>query len=183
MLDADRNRMLMEVGAGTPMGEVMRRYWHPIAAETEFSDKNTKPVRLLGENLVLYKDLSGTYGLLDRHCPHRRADLSYGYVEQHGLRCNYHGWLFGENGACLAQHFDDAGVVVEDVGLHRGRAPRGPRPRRGTSAPRRRGPPPRAPRRSSRSPCRPRTARPCRDTCSRSRRPCRDGRSCRYGPS
>lgn len=110
MLDAERNRMLMEVGAGKPMGEVLRRYWHPIAAESEFSDKNTKSVRLLGENLVLYKDLGGTYGLLDRHCPHRRADLSYGYVEQDGLRCNYHGWLFGADGKCRAQPYED----VED---------------------------------------------------------------------
>ena len=110
MLDAERNRLLMEVGAGTPMGEVMRRYWHPVAAESEFADKNTKPIRLLGENLVLYKDLSGTYGLLDRHCPHRRADLSYGYVERTGLRCNYHGWLFGADGSCLAQPYED----VED---------------------------------------------------------------------
>ena len=110
MLDQDRSLSLMQVGAGTPMGELLRRYWTPIAAVSEFDDKNTKPVRLFGENLVLYKDLSGTWGMLDRHCPHRRADLSYGYVEKHGLRCNYHGWLFGETGACLAQPYED----VED---------------------------------------------------------------------
>ena len=110
MLDEERSMQLMRVGAGTPMGELLRRYWHPIAAASEFADKNTKPIRLLGENLVMYKDLSGTYGVLDRHCPHRRADLSYGYVEEHGLRCNYHGWLFGETGKCLAQPYED----VED---------------------------------------------------------------------
>ena len=61
----------------------------------------------MGEDLVLYKDLGGNYGLLDRHCPHRRADLSYGYVEECGLRCNYHGWLYDEDGSCLAQPYED----------------------------------------------------------------------------
>ena len=56
----------------------------------------------MGEDLVLYKDTSGTYGLIDRHCPHRRADMSYGFVEECGLRCNYHGWLFDETGRCTA---------------------------------------------------------------------------------
>ena len=61
----------------------------------------------MGEDLVLYKDLGGRYGLLDRHCRHRRADLSYGYVEECGLRCNYHGWLYGADGSCLAQPYED----------------------------------------------------------------------------
>ncbi|NQV55045.1 MAG: Rieske 2Fe-2S domain-containing protein, partial [Rhodospirillales bacterium] len=107
MLEEDRNRRLMEVGPGTPMGDLMRRYWHPIAAASEFEEIETKPVRLMGEDLVLYKDKSGTYGLIDRHCPHRRADLSYGFVEECGLRCNYHGWLFDEVGDCLHQPYED----------------------------------------------------------------------------
>ena len=82
------------------MGELLRRYWMPIAAVAELDDQPTKPVRLMGEDLVLYRDGSGTYGLIDRHCPHRRADLSYGFVEECGLRCNYHGWLFDETGRC-----------------------------------------------------------------------------------
>ena len=61
----------------------------------------------MGEDLVLYKDLGGKYGLLDRHCRHRRADLSYGYVEKCGLRCNYHGWLYDADGSCLAQPYED----------------------------------------------------------------------------
>ena len=64
-------------------------------------------MRLLGEDLVLYKDLGGHWGLVDRHCPHRRADLSYGYVEACGLRCNYHGWLYDQAGRCLAQPYED----------------------------------------------------------------------------
>ena len=89
------------------MGGLLRRYWMPIAAVSEFDDKSIKPVRLLGENLTLYKDLSGTYGLVDRHCPHRRADLAYGFVEQCGIRCNYHGWLFDQDGRCTEQPYED----------------------------------------------------------------------------
>jgi 5,5'-dehydrodivanillate O-demethylase oxygenase subunit len=107
MLEQERNDMLMDVGAETPMGKLLRRYWMPIGAASEFEDKTTKPVRLMGEDLVLYKDKSGTFGLIDRHCPHRRADLSYGYVEECGLRCNYHGWLFDEKGDCIGQPYED----------------------------------------------------------------------------
>ncbi len=107
MLTEEKNRLLTQVGPGTPMGELLRRYWMPIAAVSEFETKELKPVRLLGEDLVLYKDRSGTFGLVDRHCPHRRADLSYGFTETCGLRCNYHGWLFDESGACIEQPFDD----------------------------------------------------------------------------
>jgi 5,5'-dehydrodivanillate O-demethylase len=89
------------------MGGLLRRYWMPIAAVSEFDDKSIKPVRLLGENLTLYKDLSGTYGLVDRQCAHRRADLAYGFVEQCGLRCNYHGWLYDEAGRCTEQPYED----------------------------------------------------------------------------
>jgi 5,5'-dehydrodivanillate O-demethylase len=107
MVDAARNLILTEVGDGTAMGGLLRRYWWPIAGESELAAQATRPVRLLGEDLVLYKDLSGTYGLVDRHCPHRRADLSYGYVEDCGLRCNYHGWLYDETGQCIAQPYED----------------------------------------------------------------------------
>jgi 5,5'-dehydrodivanillate O-demethylase oxygenase subunit len=107
MLSDARNRLLTEVGPDKPMGVLLRRYWHPIAAVAELDDTPTKPIRLLGEDLVLYKDLSGQYGLLERRCPHRSADLSYGIVETCGLRCNYHGWRFDASGACLEQPFDD----------------------------------------------------------------------------
>ncbi len=103
----DRWGLLTATGAGTPMGELLRRYWWPIAGASEFDRPGAKPVRLMGEDLVLYKDLGGTYGLLDRHCRHRRADLSYGYVEECGLRCNYHGWLYDEAGRCRAQPYED----------------------------------------------------------------------------
>ncbi|HWW64526.1 MAG TPA: aromatic ring-hydroxylating dioxygenase subunit alpha [Sphingomonadaceae bacterium] len=107
MLAQEQNDMLTRVGPGTPMGNLLRRYWQPIAGVSELDDKSTKKVRLMGEDLVLYKDLSGNFGLVDRHCPHRRADLSYGFVEECGLRCNYHGWLFGADGSCLEQPYED----------------------------------------------------------------------------
>ncbi len=106
MLEPDKNRLLTQVGPGTPMGDLMRRYWHPIAAMAEFDETPVKAVRLMGEDLTVYRDLSGTYGLIDRHCPHRRADLSYGFVEKCGLRCNYHGWAFDETGQCIEQPFE-----------------------------------------------------------------------------
>jgi 5,5'-dehydrodivanillate O-demethylase oxygenase subunit len=107
MLSEADNRKLTEIEPGTPMGDLLRCYWHPVAGIAEFKDKSVKAIRLFGEDLVLYKDLSGTYGLIDRQCPHRRADLSYGFVEQCGLRCNYHGWKYDERGACVEQPFDD----------------------------------------------------------------------------
>jgi 5,5'-dehydrodivanillate O-demethylase oxygenase subunit len=107
MLDASKNQLLTQVGRGTPMGDLLRRYWMPIAAASEFDTQPIKPVRVMGEDLTLYKDRSGAYGLVDRHCPHRRADLSYGFIEECGLRCNYHGWLFDEKGRCTEQPYED----------------------------------------------------------------------------
>lgn len=89
------------------MGELLRCYWHPLAAVAELDDRPTKPVKVLGEDLVLYKDRGGQYGLIDRRCPHRGFDLCYGLVEDVGLRCPYHGWRFDEQGSCLEQPFED----------------------------------------------------------------------------
>ena len=89
------------------MGSLLRRYWMPIAAVSELENTPVKPVRLLGEDLTLYRDLGGNFGLIDRRCPHRRADLSYGFVEAEGLRCNYHGWLFDQSGRCTEQPYED----------------------------------------------------------------------------
>lgn len=107
MLSEEQNRTLTEVGAGTRMGELLRRYWMPIAAVAELDDQPIKPVRLMGEDLVLYKDAMGQYGLVDRHCGHRRADLSCGWIEDRGLRCHYHGWLWDHTGRCLQQPFEE----------------------------------------------------------------------------
>lgn len=107
MLSKERNELLTRVGPGTAMGDYLRRYWIPIAGASEFDTRETKAVRLMCEDLVLYKDQSGTFGLVDRQCPHRRADLSYGFVEKTGIRCNYHGWLMNEKGDCIEQPYED----------------------------------------------------------------------------
>lgn len=106
MLTEEKNRLITQTGPGTPGGEMLRRHWHPIGAVDELDRSAVKAVRLLGENLVLYKDLSGNYGLVDRQCPHRRADLSYGMVEDNGIRCNYHGWCFDNSGQCVEQPYE-----------------------------------------------------------------------------
>jgi 5,5'-dehydrodivanillate O-demethylase len=107
MLDEAKNRLLTEVGPGMPMGNLLRRYWMPIAGASEFENESIKPIRLMGEDLTLYKDSSGTFGLVDRHCPHRSADMSYGIVENCGLRCSYHGWRFDQHGRCVEQPYED----------------------------------------------------------------------------
>src|SRR2546425_985928 len=84
----------------------MRRFWHPVAAVSQMKDKYTRTVRILGEDLILYKDLSGTYGLVDNFCPHRRMSMLYGVPEENGLRCAYHGWLYSETGQCLEQPYE-----------------------------------------------------------------------------
>jgi 5,5'-dehydrodivanillate O-demethylase len=104
MLTAEQNDMLTRVGAGTPCGDMMRRYWHPIAAVSELTGlKWNKRVRLLGEDLVLYRDKQGRMGLIAEQCPHRRASLAYGIPTNDGIRCPYHGWEFGHQGQCLSQ--------------------------------------------------------------------------------
>jgi 5,5'-dehydrodivanillate O-demethylase len=107
MLTAARNDMLTRVGPGTPMGNLLRRYWMPIGGASELAVNRVKPMRLLGEDLALYKDLGGNYGLVARHCSHRGADLSCGTVEETGLRCFYHGWKFDRSGACVEQPYED----------------------------------------------------------------------------
>jgi 5,5'-dehydrodivanillate O-demethylase oxygenase subunit len=107
MLSREENETLTQVAAGTPGGDLWRRYWHPIAAATELDARPTKAIRLLGEDLVLYKDKSGTYGLIDRRCAHRRVDLATcSVVEEHGLRCGYHGWCFNKKGECIEQPYE-----------------------------------------------------------------------------
>ena len=103
MLTAEQNEMLTRVGAGTPMGDLMRRYWQPVAAASELDKAWTKRVRLLGEDLVLFRDRQGRRGLIAEFCPHRRASLVHGIPTQDGIRCPYHGWEFARDGACLDQ--------------------------------------------------------------------------------
>ena len=95
MLTSEENQLLTQVGPGTPCGELLRRYWHPISVATEINEENpTKFVRVLGEDLVIFKDKSGNWGLLADKCSHRNASLVYGRVEERGISCAYHGWLY-----------------------------------------------------------------------------------------
>ncbi|MDA0799680.1 MAG: Rieske 2Fe-2S domain-containing protein [Chloroflexi bacterium] len=115
MLTQAQNDRLTRVGPGTPMGTLMRRYWHPIAGSSELSEENpTKEVRLLGEDLVLFRSTAGQIGLIEPSCPHRKANLSYGVPEPEGIRCAYHGWLFDENGNCVDQPSEPAGSRFKD---------------------------------------------------------------------
>ncbi len=107
MISKEDNERWTQVKSGTPVGELLRRYWYPIAAVSELARHPTKFVKLLGEELVLFKDSQGKLGLLDAYCPHRRANLVYGMAEDDGIRCPYHGWKFDHAGRCLEQPFDE----------------------------------------------------------------------------
>ncbi len=115
MLTQEENELLTRVGPGTPAGELMRRYWQPAALSAELPPGGAPiPVRLFGEDLVLFRDDEGKPGLLGLHCSHRGADLSYGRVEDGGLRCIYHGWLYDRNGRCLEQPGEPAGSTFHE---------------------------------------------------------------------
>jgi phthalate 4,5-dioxygenase oxygenase subunit len=103
MLPLEENELLTRVGPGTPMGSTLRRYWIPALLAWELPEPDCPPVRvrLLGEDLVAFRDTSGRLGLLDEYCPHRGASLFFGRNEECGLRCVYHGWKFDVDGRCL----------------------------------------------------------------------------------
>lgn len=105
MLTREENELVTRTGAGTPMGETMRRYWIPTLLSSELPEPDCPPVRvqLLGEPLVGFRDTEGRIGLLDEFCPHRRASLWMGRNEESGLRCIYHGWKFDVAGTCVDQ--------------------------------------------------------------------------------
>ena len=104
MLSKERNRVLTRVGPGTPMGNLMRRYWLPAVLSSELDGPDTGPIRLrlLGEDLVAFRDTEGRVGILEALCPHRRSPLYFGRNEESGLTCIYHGWKFSVDGVCLA---------------------------------------------------------------------------------
>jgi phthalate 4,5-dioxygenase len=103
MLSEEDNQLLTRITPGTPMGELMRRFWIPALLAEEVAERDGKPARvlLLGERLVAFRDTEGRVGLLEEQCPHRRASLALGANECGGIRCLYHGWKFDVNGNCL----------------------------------------------------------------------------------
>src|SRR5262245_45340917 len=94
------NARLTEVGRGTPMGELLRRYWHPVGLGDD-AGVTPRPVKILGEELILFRDGQGQPGLVYPRCCHRGTTLYYGKIEERGIRCCYHGWLFDVEGRCL----------------------------------------------------------------------------------
>ena len=119
-MQAEQNELLTRIGPGTACGDLMRRYWQPAALVDEFdpaldprmADRPVKAVRLLGQDLVLFRDGRGAFGLLDRDCPHRGADLSFGRHESDGLRCPFHGWKFAVDGRCLETPAEPTGSTL-----------------------------------------------------------------------
>jgi phthalate 4,5-dioxygenase len=103
MLSREDNEVLTRIGPGTPMGEVMRRYWQPAVISSEIAERDGAPVRvrLLGEDLIAFRDTQGRVGILGANCPHRGAPLYFGRNEDSGIRCIYHGWKFDVEGRCL----------------------------------------------------------------------------------
>jgi len=103
----EQNDRLTQVGPGTPMGNLLRRYWQPIAAAIELDEDPVRKVRFLGEDLTLYRSAAGEYGLITDRCPHRCMALEFGLPDEKGLRCPYHGWVFNAAGQCVEQPFEE----------------------------------------------------------------------------
>ena len=119
-MNREHNELITRIGPGTACGALMRHYWQPVALLDEFDSRLApsmalrpiKPVRLLGQDLVLFRDGQGRFGLLDRDCPHRGADLAFGRHEPEGLRCPFHGWKFAVDGECLETPAEGAGSTL-----------------------------------------------------------------------
>lgn len=103
MLATEQNERITRVSLGTPMGDLLARYWHPVATTGELHDNPVKPVKLLGVPLTLFQDRQGKLGLLEQRCAHRRVDLKWGIPAENGLRCAYHGWTYDSTGQCIDQ--------------------------------------------------------------------------------
>ena len=103
----EQNEQLTQVGPHTPMGNLLRCYWQVIGTVFELEQEPVQKVRLLGEDMTLFRTEAGEYGLIDDVCPHRCISLEYGIPQENGLRCAYHGWLFDPQGRCLEQPFEE----------------------------------------------------------------------------
>src|ERR1019366_508801 len=103
----EQNERLTQVGPGTPMGNLLRRYWQPVGAAIELDAEPVHAVRIFGEDLTLYRSASGDYGLITDRCAHRCMSLEHGIPDERGLRCAYHGWVYDAAGNCVEQPFED----------------------------------------------------------------------------
>jgi nitrite reductase/ring-hydroxylating ferredoxin subunit len=123
VITAEQNKQLTETGPGTPMGEMLRRYWWPIAATIDLDKEPVQPIRLLSEDLTLFRDEQGRLGLIGDKCAHRAISLAYGIPQENGLRCCYHGWTYDTEGRVVDMPFEPAclplkikSYVVEELG-------------------------------------------------------------------
>jgi 5,5'-dehydrodivanillate O-demethylase len=114
LLSKEQNKRFTEVGPGTSIGNLFRRYWMPFATVSQLEEHPTRAVSLLGEHLVAFKDRSGSYGLIQEFCPHRNTNLLWGIPEPEGLRCPYHGWMFDTEGNCLEQPAESPESTFKD---------------------------------------------------------------------
>jgi 5,5'-dehydrodivanillate O-demethylase oxygenase subunit len=108
VLTQAENERMARVGPGTPVGELLRRYWHVVGALGQLDVDPVRPVRLLGEDLVLFRDAAGTLGLVGNRCAHRGISLAYGIPQDNGLRCAYHGWTYNSQGQVVDMPFEPA---------------------------------------------------------------------------
>jgi len=125
VLTKDQNLRISQMGPGTPLGNLMRRYWYPVIPSSELTpERPKKRIRLLGEDLLLYVDAAGglgdspptsnsTYGCVAEQCAHRGCSLYYGFLEDGGIRCPYHGWLYDNTGKILEQPFEPAESMLK----------------------------------------------------------------------
>jgi 5,5'-dehydrodivanillate O-demethylase oxygenase subunit len=113
MLSQEENTLLTSIGPGTPMGGVLRRYWHPVGVSERVTSKPRR-VKVLGEELVLYRGASGAPALMQLRCAHRSLALDYGRVEGDCIRCPYHGWLYDQTGQCLEQPAEPEGSSFKE---------------------------------------------------------------------
>jgi 5,5'-dehydrodivanillate O-demethylase len=114
VLSKEDNETLTRVGPSTPGGELMRRYWHPIAPAVDLDTNPVQRVRILAEDLTLYRDRQGRLGLIGKRCAHRAVDLEFGIPEDEGLRCPYHGWMYDGSGQCIEQPLEPPDSTFKD---------------------------------------------------------------------
>jgi phenylpropionate dioxygenase-like ring-hydroxylating dioxygenase large terminal subunit len=114
MLTAEENERLTRVGPGTPMGTLFRNYWQPVAPKQQLVERRVMPVRLYGQDMVLFLDGQGRVGLVDDRCAHRQVKLECAKTNDAGIRCPYHGWTFDTTGQCVDQPAEPAGSTFKD---------------------------------------------------------------------
>jgi 5,5'-dehydrodivanillate O-demethylase len=115
MISAQQNERFTRIGPGTPCGNLLRRYWQPLCPSAELTEERPKKrVRIMGEDLLVFRDASGQLGCVEEFCKHRGTSLYYGFIEEAGIRCCYHGWMYDRTGQCREQPFEPEGSRFKD---------------------------------------------------------------------